>query len=522
MRQLLAVLLMAVVAPVAWAEIRPNPLVSTGMVLQRGVECPIWGQAMPGEKISWKLTQPQNKELTGDATADDKGDWLAKLPVIEKAGGPFTLTLKGDKSKKTAEVVIKDVLVGEVWLASGQSNMQWVMSQIQAPDDIKNSANPKVRMFSVQLTAALSPQKEVVGRWLPAHPFTTGTFSAVGYYFARALSAKLGVPVGIISSSYGGTVAEAWTSKKTLSSISSLKYLSERHDTSRKNYEVAFDKYLTALEDFLPKAKKARAAGEDLPALPLPPSFSDPNIPTVLYNAMLRPLQPYAIKGVIWYQGESNALGNRSHEYQTLFPAMIKNWREDWKNEDMPFLFVQLAPWRAIAKEPMESDWAELCEAQRLTSLNVKNTAMAVINDVGDPGDIHPRKKKPVGERLALAARAIAYGEKIEYTGPVFDKIEITEGKAILTFKNVGKGLEMKGDKLTGFTIAGKDKKWHNAVAEIKGDNQVVVSSADVKEPVAVRFGWANHPVVNLWNKDGLPASAFRTDDFTLLSQAKK
>jgi sialate O-acetylesterase len=522
MRTLFAVLALAAATPTVRAEIKPHPLVSDGMVLQRGVGCTIWGSATEEEKVTWKLTQP-NKDLEGTALAD-KGHWTIHLPVIKEAGGPFTLTLKGKNT-----VTIKDVYVGEVWLASGQSNMEWTMTQIAGPqrarketeadDDIKNSKNPHVRMFTVTKVTSYSPRDSVIGRWSEAGPMTTGGFSAVAYYFARELSAKQKVPIGIIASSWGGTVAEAWVSKNKLDSIESLKYLSANHSQGKKVYESAFDVYLKQLEEFLPVAKKARQEGKDLPPLPLPPFPPNPNTPTVLHNAMIRPLQPYAIKGVIWYQGESNA--GRAHEYQTLFPALIENWREEWKNPDMPFLFVQLAPWQSIVKEPTESAWAELCEAQRLTSLKVKNTAMAVINDVGDPADIHPRKKKPVGQRLALAARALAYGEKVEYTGPVYDAVDFKDGKATVTFKNTGGGLEAKGGELTGFTIAGKDRRWHNAKAEIK-DSKVVVWSDDVSEPVAVRFGWANCPVVNLFSKDGLPASAFRTDDFPLVTAPKK
>jgi sialate O-acetylesterase len=512
-RTLFAALALAAVASAARADVKPHPLVSNGMVLQRGVACPIWGTAAADEKISWKLTQP-NKDLEGTATADDKGAWKVALPTIKDAGGPFTLTLQG-KNK----VTIKDVYVGEVWLASGQSNMQMSVGETGAFDDVKKSKNPKVRMFTVQLTASWTPRDRVVGQWQEAGPNTTVGFSAVAYYFAQALSEKLDVPVGIIASSWGGTVAEAWVNKSKFESIKSLKYLADQHTAGKKKYDAEVDRYVKEIEEFLPLAKKARSEGKELPPLPVPPFPPNPNTPSVLHNAMIKSLQPYAIKGVIWYQGESNA--GRAYEYQTLFPALIANWREEWKNPDMPFLFVQLAPWTAIVKQPTESAWAELCEAQRLTSLKVKNTAMAVINDVGDPGDIHPKKKKPVGGRLARAARAIAYGEKVEYTGPVYDSVEFKEGRAVVSFKNVGAGLEAKGGELTGFTIAGKDRKWHNAKAEIK-DGKVVVWSDDVKDPVAVRFGWANCPVVNLFSKDGLPASAFRTDDFPLITQPKK
>jgi sialate O-acetylesterase len=234
---------------------------------------------------------------------------------------------------------------------------------------------------------------------------------------------------------------------------------------------------------------------------------------------MIEPLIPYAIRGAIWYQGESNA--GRAFEYRTLLPAMINSWRAAWKEGDFPFLIVQLAPFMKIEEEPKESQWAELREAQLLTSLRMPNVGLAVITDVGEEYDIHPQRKGPVGARLALAARAIAHGEKIEYSGPLFDKMEVTDNKAILSFNHVGAGLEARGGPLTGFTIAGPDHKFFKAVAEIQGD-KILVSSPQVQRPVSVRFGWANFPVVNLWNKDGLPASPFRTDDFPITTQPHK
>ncbi len=305
----------------------------------------------------------------------------------------------------------------------------------------------------------------------------------MAYYFARDVQKALDVPVGIIHTSWGGTASEEWTSMKVL----------DAHPEH--------------------KGKHPRQAK--------------------LYNGMIAPLIPYAIKGAIWYQGESNA--GRADLYRTGFPLMIQNWRDDWKQGDFPFLFVQLAPWRipppannrdnldpwqAVSPQPGESAWAELREAQRLTSLTVKNTAMAVITDVGDADDIHPRRKEPVGARLALAARAIAYGQPLEYSGPVYKSMDVDGDKAVLHFTHVGKGLEAKYGAPVGFTVAGEDRKFYNAHAEIKGDT-VVVWCDKVSKPVAVRFGWANCPLVDFWNKDGLPASPFRTDDFPMITRAK-
>jgi sialate O-acetylesterase len=515
MRYLFPTALVMAVALPARADVQPHPLIASGMVLQRGVACPLWGTADPGEKIAWKLALG-DKNHEGEATAGQDGAWQVKLPVLEKAGGPFTLTLEG-KNK----LELKDVYVGEVWVCSGQSNMEWpLFLTSHAKKDILAAKHPKIRLFTVHKATSATPLKTVTGHWQPCNSKSAALFSAVGYFFGRDLHKALDVPVGLINSSWGGTVAEAWTSRDKLRAMPSLQYMVNKLDRDRANYEKGIDNYLNTLETYLPAAKKARAEGKRVPQGPNPPSNpeANPNTPTVLYNAMIRPLQPFAIKGAIWYQGESNA--GRAHEYRTLFPAMIESWREDWKLGDFPFLFVQLAPWMQIVKQPQESTWAELREAQLLTSQKVKNAAQAVITDVGDPADIHPRQKEPVGARLALAARAIAYGEKIVHSGPVYEAMKIDDGKAVLTFQHVGKGLEARGGELTGFTIAGKDRKWYNAQARIDND-RVVVWSSDVKEPVAVRYGWANCPVVNLWNKDGLPATPFRTDDFPILTQPK-
>ncbi|MEX2186716.1 MAG: sialate O-acetylesterase [Pirellulales bacterium] len=437
-------------APAA-AEVKLHGLFTDHMVLQQGMDVPVWGTAADGEKVTVSIGD-QKVETTGAG-----GKFRVNLKPLS-AGGPHTLVVAG-----TNTVTLGDVLVGEVWICSGQSNMQLAVAQGETPEKIiAESANPKIRLFTVPRDRDANPRSDVKSSWVECGPTTVGDFSAVGYHFGRALHAKLGVPVGLISCNVGGTAAEEWTSREVLESD----------------------------EDLKPTLKNDRS--------------------TTLYNAMLHPLAPFAIRGAIWYQGESNA--GRAEQYRELFPAMIKNWRDLWGQGDFPFLFVQLAPWKMIVDTPGDSDWAELREAQLMTTKNVPKTAMAVITDFGDEKDIHPKPKASVGERLALAARAIAYGEKIVYSGPVCSKMEIRGNEAVLSFDHVGGGLEVRGEKLKGFTIAGADGAFVNADARIDGD-KVVVKNDALNEPKMVRFGWANYPVVNLYNKDGLPATPFRTDE---------
>ncbi len=450
------------------AEFKPNPLFSDNAVLQQHTKVPVWGTANDGQEITVAI---QGKSAETKAA---NGRWQVALENLEP-GGPFELTISSGEEK----VVIHNVLVGEVWVASGQSNMQWAVKQSADPEHtIAESANPKLRLLTVPRQATDSPLDVADVKWDECGPETIGDFSAVAYFFGRELQSKLGVPLGLINTSYGGTPAEAWTCRAALEADPSLK-----------------------------------------PLLTQPPAQTKaPQRPTGLYNAMIHPLLPYAIQGAIWYQGESNA--GRAHEYKTLFPTMIKNWRHDWGQGDFPFLFVQLAPFHKKVDQPGDSQWAELREAQRLTLDKLTNTGMAVITDVGDEEDIHPKQKEPVGKRLALAALSMAYGREIEYSGPNFKKMDVQGHDAILSFEHLGGGLVAPDNKPSGFTIAGKDQKFYPATATIKGD-QVVVSSPEVSEPVAVRYGWADFPIIDLANQSGLLASPFATDDFRWTTQPK-
>lgn len=499
----------------ASAEVKPHALFSDNMVLQQGVPINVWGTARAGERITVKVA---TQEVS--AVADSAGRWSVKLEAM-KAGGPLSMTIAGENS-----ITLKNVMAGEVWIASGQSNMQWpVRAATNAEQEIAAADHPNLRLFTVPRVVASKPQDEITGKWEVCTPQTVGDFSAVAYFFGRDLQKALDVPVGMIHTSWGGTPAEAWTSMAVLEGDPAFKSILDSWTARFKDYRSVVDKhvktYSNTVREWLESADAAEAAGKPIgpPKVDFPadPRLS-PHRPAGLYNAMIHPLLPYAIKGAIWYQGESNA--GRAFEYRKLFPAMIRNWREDWKLGDFPFLFVQLAPYQRTPDTPPEGTWPELREAQLLTMLNVPNTAMVVITDVGEEKDIHPKTKQPVGARLALAAGALGYGEKIEYSGPIYKAMKRDGNTIVLSFDHVGGGLVAKGGPLKGFTIAGADGKFVDARAEIVGDT-VVVSSPRVAEPVAVRYGWTNCPVVNLWNKADLPASPFRTDDFPMVTAPK-
>lgn len=489
--------------PVAQANIRLAGIFTDYMVLQQGMKVPVWGWADDGEEVS---VQFQGQRVT---TVAKDGLWMVRLNSLRASAEPEVMKVSGKN-----RVQVNDVLVGEVWVCSGQSNMEWPLSKaFESQVDIAASSNPQIRLYSVPKLKANEPASDIKGvAWLKCEPVNSTWFSAVGYYFGRELQKALDVPVGLIHTSWGGSPAEVWMSRSALEAKG--EYINEILQVGEANwqkYTEAKGKYDAAV---LEAKKKNTTATEKEPRAPWRP--------TELYNGMIYPLIPYAIRGAIWYQGESNA--GRAWQYRTLFPDMIKNWRKDWGQGDFPFLAVQLAPFKAIKTEPGESDWAELREAQLFaTKQPMKNVGMVVITDVGDEKDIHPTKKAPVGARLALAAQGIAYGKKITYSGPIYKNMRLKSDKAsgdrlILSFDHVGQGLEAKGGELKGFSICGADKKFVWAKAEILPDNTIAVSAPDLKKPVAVRYGWADYPLGNLWNKDGLPASPFRTDDFPMIT----
>jgi sialate O-acetylesterase len=470
----------------SYAEVKPNGLFTDGVVLQQRIRLPVWGSAKDGERVTVRF---QGQTVT---TTARHGRWMLHLKPL-KAGGPFIMSITGENV-----VTITNILVGEVWLCSGQSNMEMPLAASTNSAEIIDAANDsQLRFFTVPHKASDEPSTDVTAKWTETTPGNAKYFSAVAYFFGRNLRQTLNVPIGLIHSSVGGTPAEAWTPNPTLEGDPELKQILERQAKAIESFDPA-----EAESQNETNIARAKAEGKDVTKVLLikSPAVSI-NRPAGLYNAMIAPLQPFAIAGVIWYQGESNK--DRAAEYRKLFPALIYSWREAWGQGRFPFLFVQIAPHRDMTPE--------IREAQLLTWQKVPRTAMAVITDVGDANNIHPTRKEPVGTRLALAARAIAYGEKIEYSGPVYDSMELKGDHAILKFTHVDGGLVAGGGELEGFTIAGKDGKFVDATAEIEGD-KVIVSSPLIAKPTAVRYGWANVPVVNLFNRQGIPATPFRTD----------
>ena len=482
----------------AQADVKLANLFTANMVLQQGGPAPVWGTAEPGEQVTVTVAGQ-----SATATADASGKWLAKLPALS-AGGPHELVAKGKN-----ELKVPGVMVGEVWIASGQSNMEWAVRNGSATEQEKASANyPGLRMFTVAKAVTGKPAKDVSGAWAVCTPQTVESFSAVAYFFGKDLHKKLNVPVGIIHTSWGGTPAESWTQLSALESDPDLKPIADRS-------RAALEGFAKQLDDWKTAAEKAEAEG-----LPIPPMPRDHRgeswRPGGLYNAMVAPLVPYGVKGVIWYQGESNA--PRAFQYRKLLPAMIKSWREAWAQPEMPFYIVQLANFTPLAAEPRDSDWAELREAQALAA-RMPHNGLAVAIDIGDAGDIHPRNKEDVGKRLALVALARSYGKSdVIYAGPEFESMAVENEKVRVKFKNADGLTTRDGGAVKGFAVAGEDRQWHWATsATIDGDS-VVVSSDKVTKPVAVRYAWAHNPPTNLYNKAGLPAVPFRTDDWKLLT----
>lgn len=469
-------------------------------VLQRDMAVPVWGGGEQGKKVTVQFAGQEKQ-----ATVDKDGKWMVKLdPLVASAEGrPLTVKFENGET-----LTRQDLLVGEVLVCSGQSNMAFgLKGSVDGDAAIAAAGDAQLRLFAAAARATDEPQDSIAGNWAIDSPQSAAGFSAVAYFFGKDLRQKLGVPVGLIKSAVGGTLAEAWTAKGELESNPVLKPLLDLQASRLASFPKDLEAYKQREPELLAKyeeaAAKAKAANLPIPRKPQQPQSpaTNGNRPFGLYNGSIAPLQPYAIRGAIWYQGESNS--SRGKEYQTLFPAMINSWRKAWGQGDFPFLFVQITPHAGMTPE--------LREAQRITAQTTPNTAMAVTVDVGHPTDIHPKQKQPIGLRLALAARALVYGEQVEYSGPAYDSMSVKGNRVTLRFKHIGGGLVAREGELKGFTIAGSDGKFVPAKATIEGETIAVVSDS-VAAPVAVRYGWVNVPDVNLYNKDGLPASPFQTD----------
>lgn len=611
------------------SELTLPPLFADHMVLQRDQDLKIWGQANAGDTVEVELAQGKTS-----VKADAKGQWLATLKP-QPAGGPYQLKVK----TKSQNLSFDDVWLGEVWVASGQSNMEWKLgAQTENwQQEVQDSKFPQIRFYTLPKTLSALPNQPVpTANWIVASPETVADFSAIGWFFAKQNHLQKGVAVGVIDATWGGTAAEAWTPAQALlnvpgyeqdaadmqaqpevwqqrieenkqkdqqkwsliasnAGIEQLKLAEPATDDSQwqkvslpnatplsdivwlrktvklekvptqaslffgdinqigrvfvNGQQVAEESWADSTTEIKLPAGLLKA-GDNLIALRVINSWdnkvsvgragqlwlkadgsqlnlegdwqykndAEPKLPEVkflnwkpgvLFNAMIKPLMPYAVKGVIWYQGESN--GDKPQYYHKLFSTLIQSWRQHWQ-QPLPFLYVQLASYMKPQPYPIESNWAELREAQTKT-LALPQTAMAVITDLGDIEDVHPRRKKPVAERLYLAARAVVYGEDVLYSGPVLKSIRVRDSGFRLTFDQVGTGLSVKGDQLLGFAIAGHDGKYYNAQAKLLGTDQVLVWSEQVKTPVSLRFGWADYTYANLYNSSGLPAVPFRAGE---------
>ena len=477
----------------ARAEVTLPGVLASHMVMQRDRPVHLWGMADPGENVSVTF-----RDNHASATADKLGQWSLYLPPVS-AGGPFTLTIQGKNT-----ITLDDVLVGDVWIASGQSNMQfpmdpdsWSKGPNNAASELAAANYPKLRLYHVKDKASDYPMSDAAATtWTACTPQSVADFSAVAYLFGREIIQREKVPIGLVESDWGGTPAEAWTSLGALSADASLMpvFAARAHMMQEESSTLLEEK------NEQQQIAAATAAGKQPPAFPWRPDPASWG-PAALYNAMIAPLTPLPIRGVIWYQGESNTDDERAPIYGNVFQTMIRDWRMRWGQGDFPFLYVQIANFNA------GDGWATVREAQRQT-LSLKNTGMAVAIDVGSPNNVHPRDKQDVGHRLALWARDLSYGEQVEDSGPLFRQAVPKGGQMRVWFDHAGSGLMAKGGDLKSFEVAGMDGKFSAANARIDGDT-IVVSSPSIAAPAYVRYGWAGNPECNLYNRDNLPASPF-------------
>ncbi|MDZ4683758.1 MAG: sialate O-acetylesterase [Planctomycetaceae bacterium] len=483
------------------ADVKLPAIFTDHMVLQQGQKNRVWGTAAAGEKVTVSIGAQQHA-----ATAGSDGKWMVSLEPLPVSSQPATLTIKGNNT-----VAIQDVLVGEVWICSGQSNMAWSVNQSTDSDLERLTAkHPQIRFISVPQVGTQEPQSDFKGSWSACTPDTVGEFSGVGYFFGRQLHETLGVPIGLIDNAWGGSACEAWIRRDILASKPEYAALIARWEEEERNY----DKNAAAFD--------ARVAAAKTDGKTPPPANQHPRArmqgnarPGNIYNGVLKPTIGYGIRGAIWYQGESNA--SRAYQYRELFPLMIQNWRDEWQQGDFPFYWVQLADYDAKSDKPETGDsaWAELREAQTMTMKKLPKTGQAVIIDIGEGKDIHPKNKLDVGKRLARWALAQDYGVSVPYRSPEYASMEKQGSKVVLKFDHAGSGFRpFDTADARGFAIAGDDKKFVAAQGKVTGPNTIEVWSDAVTNPVAVRYAWADNPVCNVYSNDGLPLTPFRTDDW--------
>ncbi len=477
------------------ATVTCAPVFSDHLVLQRELPVRIWGQADDGETVT---VQFQGQAV---ATTAKDGAWAVRLAPL-KPNGADNLVVSGDRNT----VIVRDVLVGDVWLCSGQSNMALPLARtIGGPAAVNGATNRRLRLLKVPRRHHDQPTAELRARWVECRPDTAAEFSAVAYYFARALQPAVDVPIGLIDASYGGTPAESWLSAEGFNRSGSDELVTV-YQRGLAAYDPAVRRDTKAHADW---QRLVAAARRDKKPPPFEPDEDAKRIPAVVYNAMIAPLAPYSLRGVLWYQGEANA--PRARLYRSMLAALIRDWRAAFRAPELPFLLVQL-PACAVSGG-VEGDWAELREAQLLTHLAEPRSALVVTCDLGESDTLHPLRKAPVGERLALAARAVCFGEKVAFSGPLYQSMSVDGQRVRLQFAHAVQGLVSRGGPLTGFLVAGRDGRFQAAEAVIEND-QVLVWSSQVPQPAAVRYAWADNPEANLANGAGLPASPFRTDDW--------
>jgi sialate O-acetylesterase len=519
---LLCIFLAATISQPSLADVRLPNIFGSNMVLQQEKPIRFFGWAEPGEKVA--VSMPGK---SAETTADAKGKWRVDLPAMKTDGKPFDVIVKGNN-----EITLKDVVLGEVWICSGQSNMEWPLTAvINSKEEIAAANYPNIRQFDVPgHTTSPSPNSNVPGQWKVCTPQTARSFSAVGYFFGRKLHKESGVPIGLIGTNWGGTRIEPWTPISGFASVPELKSYADRLkkiDPTTTAGQEFHGRYLNEVLSWLAKSREELAAGKtpgNPPASQTMRVLGQMGGATIIYNAMVHGLAPFSVRGAIWYQGESNAGDGLKYEF--FKKALVNGWRNSFENEDLSFYWVQLANFQKPSEKPAGGGWGPVREGQR-RALELKNTGMAVIIDIGAANDIHPRNKQDVGARLALWALRDHHGKKdLVVSGPLFQGKKINGNRMLIFFDHVGSGLmvgkkeglkptvEDKDGELKRFAIAGEDKKWHWAQAKIEGDT-VVVWSDEVPEPVAVRYGFESNPVgANLYNQEGLPASPFKTDDW--------